>query len=319
MAGPLFTNNATGTLAAAYSASAVALTLTAGQGVKFPSPAAGEWFPMTLVDISNNIEIVHCTARTADTCTVSRGMEGTAARALGVGEKVEHRLTAGSLNAIRDRPLDPSQIPDGSITSAKLANGAVISSKLAPLSVFASHINNLAVGPQHLDTGAALANLGYAVVQNGTGIGQNSSQVKLGWTAAGKLRATIDGTDIGYLLNEKDDGSVASAGYRGLPTNLQNAHYTLALGDAGKQVLHTAGAHTYWMPTDAAVPLLLGTVVKLVNREGAGVVTINAAAGVTLRWVPTGATGPRTLTSPGSCIVEKMDGANWWIYGLGLS
>ena len=63
MAGPLFTNNATGTLAAAYSASAIALTLTAGQGAKFPSPGVNEWFAMTIVDVSNNVEIVRCWLR----------------------------------------------------------------------------------------------------------------------------------------------------------------------------------------------------------------------------------------------------------------
>src|SRR6187399_442280 len=145
MAGPLFTNNATGTLAAAYSASAIALTLTAGQGAKFPSPGVNEWFAMTIVDVSNNVEIVRCTARTADTLTVLRGQEGTVARALGAGEKCEHRLTAAALNAIRDRVIDPSQIPAGSITTAMLANGAVTGAKLANASVFGVHLTPGAV------------------------------------------------------------------------------------------------------------------------------------------------------------------------------
>jgi hypothetical protein len=319
---PVFTNNATGTLAAAYSASATALTLAAGQGVKFPSPGAGEWFPITIVDVTNNIEIVHCTGRTADTCTVTRGMEGTAARALGIGEKVEHRLTAGALNAIRDRPIDASQIADGSITTSKLANNAVISSKLAPLSVFSIHINKATIDSTLLGPNCALENLGFLPVQQGGGVGQGTNKINLGWAGAApfKLRLSVDSVDQGYLLTEKSDGSVLSAGYRGLPQNVQNANWTFALVDSGRQTLHTsAAAHTWTIPSDVAVPLLIGTVIKLVNREGSGNVNIVPSAGIALRWVPSGAIGSRTLGPGGSAVLEKMDGNTWWIYGLNVT
>ena len=58
-----FTNNATATLAASISTSSTSLTVTTGQGALFPTLAAGDYFYATLVDSSNNIEIVKITAR----------------------------------------------------------------------------------------------------------------------------------------------------------------------------------------------------------------------------------------------------------------
>jgi hypothetical protein len=41
------------------------------------------------------------------------------------------------------------------------------------------------------------ANLGYTPVQQGTGIGQTTNVVKIGWSAAGALKLTVDATDLG--------------------------------------------------------------------------------------------------------------------------
>lgn len=56
------------------------------------------------------------------------------------------------------------------------------------------------------------ARLGYSPVQQGTGIGQTANIVKIGWSAGGKLKATVDSSDLGALAFEGWTASyVASA------------------------------------------------------------------------------------------------------------
>lgn len=88
------TNNAFGTLASGINSSATSITLTTGQGARFPTLSAGDYFYATLVDTSNNLEIVKCTARSTDVLTVVRGQESTTARAYSSGDRIEIRLTA---------------------------------------------------------------------------------------------------------------------------------------------------------------------------------------------------------------------------------
>jgi hypothetical protein len=91
------TNNATATLASAISSTATSITVSAGQGGLFPTLSGVDFFFATLVDSSNNIEIVRCTARSGDTLTVIRGQDGTAARAYAALDKIEVRVVAAAL------------------------------------------------------------------------------------------------------------------------------------------------------------------------------------------------------------------------------
>ncbi len=110
-------NNAFGTLAAGINSSATSITLTTGQGARFPTLGAGDYFYATLVDTANNLEIVKCTARSTDVLTVVRGQETTTARSYSTGDRIEIRITAQTF-------LDASGIEDGEVTAAKLASGA---------------------------------------------------------------------------------------------------------------------------------------------------------------------------------------------------
>jgi hypothetical protein len=64
--------------------------------------------------------------------------------------------------------------------------------------------------------------LGYTPVQQGTGIGQLGNQVKLGWSAASKLKATVDSTDLGNVAVENWVGAnyapLYSPNMSGVPT-----------------------------------------------------------------------------------------------------
>ena len=97
-----FTNNAYSTLASGITNSATSITLTTGEGARFPSFSAPDYFLATLIDSSNNLEIVKCTTRSTDVLTVVRGQESTTARAYATGDRIELRITAGVLDALYD-------------------------------------------------------------------------------------------------------------------------------------------------------------------------------------------------------------------------
>lgn len=92
-------NNAFGTLAASIAEGDLSLTLTTGQGSRFPSLGLEDYFFATLVNSSNLLEIIKVTAVNVDTLTIERGVDGTVARAYTLGDRVESRVNAGVLNA----------------------------------------------------------------------------------------------------------------------------------------------------------------------------------------------------------------------------
>lgn len=84
MARQLFSNNAgsvfASTTTGALPQGGTALAVTPGQGSLFPTPTGGDYFLLTLYEKDgsgneNRMEIVKCTARTADTLTVVRNYE----------------------------------------------------------------------------------------------------------------------------------------------------------------------------------------------------------------------------------------------------
>jgi hypothetical protein len=93
-----FANSAFATLASGINSSATSITLTTGQGARFPSLSAGDFFYATLIDTSNNLEIIKCTARSTDVLTVVRGQESTTARAYSTGDRIELRVTAAGFS-----------------------------------------------------------------------------------------------------------------------------------------------------------------------------------------------------------------------------
>ena len=85
----LFKNNAFSTLASGINDSVTSMALDTGDGAKFPSPTGAEYFYVTLIDTSNNLEIVKCTSRSTDTLTIVREQEGTTARTYSAGDRVD--------------------------------------------------------------------------------------------------------------------------------------------------------------------------------------------------------------------------------------
>ena len=95
MADVIFTNNASGLLAATINNSELVLQVAAGFGALFPSPPGSQYFMVSLEDESGNVEICKCTSRTNDLLTVTRGQDGTVGQAFTLTvTRVELRVTA---------------------------------------------------------------------------------------------------------------------------------------------------------------------------------------------------------------------------------
>lgn len=91
------TNNAVSRLSANISATDTSISLLPGGGAAFPSLAADEWFPATMVKVDGTLEIVSVIARATDVLTIVRGQESTAAISFNAGDRLELRMTAGSI------------------------------------------------------------------------------------------------------------------------------------------------------------------------------------------------------------------------------
>ncbi len=100
-----------------------------------------------------------------------------------------------------------------------------------------------------------------------------------------------------------------------------NANYTTVLADGGLALYHDSGsAHTWTIDSNANVPYPVGTTLTFLNL-GSGAVTI-AITTDTMYWLPTGATGSRTLALNGQATAFKYasGGASaWTITGVGLT
>jgi hypothetical protein len=127
----LFKNNAHSTLASSITDSATSITLASGHGtLRFPTTGSPDYFFATLIDSSNNIEVVKCTARSSDVLTVTRAQESTSARAFSTGDRIELRITAQGLTDLHTTWSGVSGFTAGDIlyasnttTLAKLAKG----------------------------------------------------------------------------------------------------------------------------------------------------------------------------------------------------
>jgi hypothetical protein len=106
----LWSNNASSTVAGSITATSTSVALAAGTGVKFPNPTGGDYFCATFYDQATKTinEIVHCTARVGDTCTIVRAQEGTVASAWSAADIFANLVTAGTLEAFVQAGTGPA-------------------------------------------------------------------------------------------------------------------------------------------------------------------------------------------------------------------
>jgi hypothetical protein len=134
------TNNAYGTLSASITSSATTIALATGQGARFPSLGAGDYFFGTLIDTSNNVEIVKVTARSTDSMTVVRGQDNTTARAYSTNDRFELRPTSALFNDFTDRLAEKLPLAGGTLTGNLIA--PVLKSEGSGAAVWVDQRNN---------------------------------------------------------------------------------------------------------------------------------------------------------------------------------
>lgn len=108
---------------------------------------------------------------------------------------------------------------------------------------------------------------------------------------------------------------------QGLPLISDSTARVIVLTDAGTVLLHPSAdttARTWTIPPNASVPFPLGTVLRFVNQNAAGVLTI-AITTDTMRLAGAGTTGSRTLAANGVAEAIKVTTTEWIISGTGLT
>jgi hypothetical protein len=135
-----FTNNATATLSASINGSATTITVSSGQGALFPSLTSGDYFYATIIDSSNNIEIVKITARSTDSLTAVRAQENTTGRSFVGGDQISLRVTAATLNNFAAQDKDNSFTGTNSFSGTSNFTGGAGSTTFTNIPTFSSGI-----------------------------------------------------------------------------------------------------------------------------------------------------------------------------------
>lgn len=98
--------------------------------------------------------------------------------------------------------------------------------------------------------------------------------------------------------------------------NRQDGNYTFGLADSGACITKFAGtANTWTIPSNAAVPFPLGTVIMMLQISGV-LTTLNNGS-ETLYWLPTLNTGTRTLSGGTLAFLYKMSTDTWTLTSFG--
>lgn len=184
------TNNAYGTLSAGIAAGDTTITLDGGQGARFPTLGAGDYFYGTLIDTSNNIEVVKVTARSTDSMTVVRGQDNTTARAYAIGDRFELRPTAALFT---DIALGAELVND---TSPQLGGNLDLNSNDITGTGNINVTGGIAAsGVVDVGTDAYMRNGDILFEQNKTGIH---------WLYANSIPSPGNGADVAMIVDGED-------------------------------------------------------------------------------------------------------------------
>lgn len=152
-----------------------------------------------------------------------------------------------------------------------------------------------------------------------------NGNVQLYWNSIAKLR-TQDNTIADAVSGaEVLDGNNVwqEVGFNVLGQQLSNGAYTIHRSEAGYDVYKNAGAAaTYTIPASASAgqtDIPIGAVYEITN-EDTEVLTIDGTqTGITLRWLPAGTTGNRSLAQWGKARLQKRSDSLWFITGVGIT
>lgn len=303
MATYVASNFATSLLVGSIDTVATSITVTTGQGTRFPVVNNGgtgtEYTLITLQNASGDKEIVCVVRHDTGTDVMTIGVAGTVVGS--VSGRAQEGTTVASWTTLTTtvacRP-----------TAAIVASGANAAGLSQPLDADLTAIAALTSAADKVpySTGAsawALATL--------TAFGR-SLIAAVDQAAARVVLALTPGVDV-----QAYDAQLSSR----IRQRSLSAAATVALTDAGGSLFHPAAdttARTWTIDSNANVAMPVDSAVTFVNQYGAGVITIAITAD-TLRWAGVGSTGSRTLAAGGMATALKITSTEWMISGAGLS
>lgn len=157
MAGPLYANNITTTLAGGVGPSDGTITVVSSSGM--PAPGAGEYFWVTLQSVDGTvIEIVKCTSRAGAVLTVTRAQDGTAAASFTAGAFVELRIPAQALrDLVTAAVVAATYLPTATAAATYLPSATAAATYLTIANASATYLPTATAAATYLTQLAAAA------------------------------------------------------------------------------------------------------------------------------------------------------------------
>ena len=298
----LFTNNAGSTLAGAITNTATLLNVATGGGALFPSPGAGQYFKLTVIDAATGLltEFMHVTNVTGDQFTVVRAQEGSTALAWSAGDLVELTTTAGTLAAMAQQAQLQSNSTNYS-TDSGAANALVGALSPVPVSLASLTGAPISIKVAASNTGAATLNLnslGVTGIVNGDGSALSGGQL-----LAGQIIEVAYNGAYFQLLGPKTPSATVPLFST---VSIKSTNYTLTTGDSG--ALIDAGAVAI---TLIAAPFVGYATSIISNATGTTILpngnTVNLASGATSSTI--------SLPAAGDFVTLVWDGSVWRVVG----
>jgi hypothetical protein len=189
-----------------------------------------------------------------------------------------------------------------------------------------SSTNPLALGTVSAGTGTTASRTDH--VHPTTGLGLTASPLsQFAATTSSQLAGVIsDETGSGALVfgttptitpaSPSNSNSATTAGYVGMPLVSVATSKTFSAADAGEAQYVTATGVTLTIPDNGSVPFEIGTTFVVISDNQTVTVSITTD---TMRLVPQGTTGSRTLTGYAMATIVKVTSTSWLISGNGVA
>ena len=182
----LLANNVASTLALSLTATATSLRVATGAGSRFPSPTGSDYFYLTIISTTGEVEIIKVTSRVNDVMTIVRAQDNTTAKNFPANSRVEVRINAQSVKDTATDTVAPVSTALTALTARVTTAESDIDALQAADIALDARLDTLEAFDTTLGTSAGSNSVGF--LQAGTGA--------VARTVQGKLRDTVSAFDF---------------------------------------------------------------------------------------------------------------------------